>query len=321
MSLTVISSARLHLGFYNLVNNGKAYGSIGVSISKPIVKVKISSSKTKKIICSDNQLISIVNKVLNTLKITNVNIEILNNIPRHVGLGSTTQLMLSVAYGITRLYNLNFSIRDLAVKLGRGHTSGIGIATFEHGGFIVDGGRKITNGKVSVPSNINELPPIIFRRSLPRNWYFILAIPEGVRGLDESEERKYLDVPAEVDPDLSYELYKTTILSLIPSVIEKNPVYFGKAITKIQFLIGKYFSRYQGGVFCSDETEFFVNKFLDNGAYGAGQSSWGPTAYGIIVGIKAAKKLFLKIVNEAYRKGIKAQYEIVNIRNSGVKII
>ena len=41
---------------------------------------------------------------------------------------------------VNELYDLGLSVHEIAVKVGRGGTSGIGVAAFENGGFILDGG-------------------------------------------------------------------------------------------------------------------------------------------------------------------------------------
>ncbi|MEZ5334482.1 MAG: hypothetical protein R2741_04185 [Methanolobus sp.] len=50
---------------------------------------------------------------------------------------------------VNELYNLGKSVRELAIAVGRGGTSGIGVASFEMGGFIVDGGHRFSDRVLS----------------------------------------------------------------------------------------------------------------------------------------------------------------------------
>jgi len=61
-----------------------------------------------------------------------------------------------------------------------------------------------------------------------------------------------------------------------------------------------------------------VKNLLNGGAYGAGQSSWGPTAYGLIEGSKRAEKLFSHMLRSAEKVGVEVELFIVQPRNKGV---
>ncbi|MCS7128322.1 MAG: hypothetical protein N3E36_03980 [Sulfolobales archaeon] len=320
MALCVESSARLHLGFYNFYEDGIAYGGLGVAIESPIVRIKVNKCEDFKLVAlGDVYLEDVANAVKRKLKVENVCITVEKAIPRNVGLGSTTQIALAIAYGITKLFNLNYSIRELALILKRGKDSGVGIAAFENGGFIVDGGRKI-NGKVEEPKTLNDIPPVIFQSPLPQNWYFIILIPRGIKGLDELRERYAMDYPRSLPRDLQYELYKLLLLHIIPSVIRGDIKTFGMAVTKLQMIVGTYFSKYQGGVYCCREVEELVKTLLEAGAYGAGQSSWGPTTYGIVEELEKAYVVLKKVLERAYKLNIDLEYLIVKARNRGVQI-
>ena len=313
MTVEVESSARIHLGFYNMYNDGVAYGSIGVAVTEPIVRVRVKPSD--KLVVDNKSGIpvdDVVSNVINKLRCDNVQIEVLEAIPRHVGLGSTTQLSLSLGYAIANLKGLKISIRELAVKLGRGVNSGIGVAAFESGGFIVDSGRYTSNGKVYPPKTPYDIPHVVFRHKLPRDWYFIILLPKGIKGLSEREERSIMESPEPLPQDIQYELYKTLVLHLIPSVLRNDIVTFGKAVTKIQYIVGMYFSKYQGGIFCCDEVDYLVHSLLELGAYGAGQSSWGPTTYGIVKSISRARRLLRKVLERASSKSL--DVEAVELR-------
>ena len=75
----------------------------------------------------------------------NVHINVKEAIPAHVGLGSGTQLSLAVAVALAKLFNVKASIQELTFAMDRARRTGVGTAIFETGGFVVDGGKAITN--------------------------------------------------------------------------------------------------------------------------------------------------------------------------------
>ena len=331
MEVVVETSARLHLGFYNFLEDNIAYGSIGVSIEVPKISITAGISKDSQLIIVNKTGIDVNDIIDNVIKkvrdsvnkeLPGLRINIVEAIPRHVGLGSTTQMSLAIGAAIMKLLNKRIKIRELAVILGRGRDSGIGITAFEQGGFIVDSGRRLppNSTRVEPPKNIDDLPYPIFRIKVPNDWYFLVFIPKRRVGLDELAERKAMDMPTPLPKELKYELYKLLLLYLIPSITMNDIKTFGNALTKLQVLVGQYFSKYQGGIYCCDETEFVIKSLLKHGAYGAGQSSWGPTAYGIVRGQRQAMKVLTGVRKDIERKGYDMLYFVTKARNKGAVI-
>ncbi|MEM0228182.1 MAG: hypothetical protein QXJ22_05335, partial [Ignisphaera sp.] len=95
---------------------------------------------------------------------------------------------------------------------------------------------------------------------------------------------------------------------------------FGKALTKLQVIVGEYFSKFQGGIYCCREAEEIVRILLDAGVHGAGQSSWGPTVYGIVDGRDNATWILQKVVDRVQKLGIEFDYHLVNARRNGATI-
>jgi predicted sugar kinase len=54
---------------------------------------------------------------------------------------------------------------------------------------------------------------------------------------------------------------------------------------------GRWFAAVQGSVFAPGPGEELVRRMAEWGACGVGQSSWGPTVYGIVRGEDTAKRL------------------------------
>ena len=55
--------------------------------------------------------------------------------------------------------------------------------------------------------------------------------------------------------------------------------------------MGESFAAVQGGRFGNQLSEEMIGFLLDRGAVGAGQSSWGPTVYGLVKSEVAAHQL------------------------------
>jgi beta-ribofuranosylaminobenzene 5'-phosphate synthase len=317
MHVEVSSSARIHLGFYTISSGSIAYGSMGLAVNRPEVTLQISRAEELNV----RNLTQItvkpdIEEVVEQLDLPGAEVTVLKAIPKHVGLGSTTQIRLCIAYGLSRVYGLRYNVRQLAFMLKRGWVSGVGIAAYRHGGFILDSGRVLTEEGIRDPQTPDELPVVMLRRPFPRSWYFVVAVPRGIQGLDERQEKPVLGAP-ETNLSLERALHEAVLLCMLPALARGDARSFGRALTGVQRLVGRYFSKYQGGEFCCWETEQLVEAMLDGGAYGAGQSSWGPTAYGLVEGSRRAKRLLDYVLRSADKIGVEAEVFIAQPRNRG----
>ena len=310
MIVEIVAPARLHFGFYNILSS-RFYGSIGLAINSPRYRLRLRRFTGVKVVNGHVRVESYAKMLVNKLNVEGVYVEVYEEIPQHVGLGSTTQLLLSLATGIDRLYGLGLKFEDIVRICGRGRISGIGIEAFRRGGFIVD------TGHIFLCEKPIDIPKPLIRIPFPTNWGIVIVIPKNVRGFSEEEEFKYL-IPEEPPLKVKYDLLKNTFLDMIPSIIEKDYESFSKALTRLQIAVGTYFSRYQHGIYCCKETEEAVKNLLKLGAKGVGQSSWGPTAYGIFKTIGEAKKAVKELKHTLTPR--KYHIRLVKGRNIGAKI-
>jgi beta-ribofuranosylaminobenzene 5'-phosphate synthase len=98
------------------------------------------------------------------------------------------------------------------------------------------------------------------------------------------------------------------MMQLLPSLIDRDIHNFGDALTKIQVTVGKYFADVQGGIFSSSIAASGINFMKDNGACGVGQSSWGPTVYGLVEGKKQARNLQSELENFLRKDGYNGSF-------------
>jgi beta-RFAP synthase len=153
-TIQIIAPARLHFGFLELNNNSGAFGGIGLSIDKFNTKIRVKKNIGAKFkgkaldkasfflkkFCKKNKIKP--NFFLNIEKAT----------PSHIGLGSGTQLALSIGSAISQLNNVNLDLEKIAKILNRSLRSNVGLINFKHGGFLID--LKIKNKSFS---NINKV--------------------------------------------------------------------------------------------------------------------------------------------------------------------
>ncbi|MGH7351319.1 MAG: beta-ribofuranosylaminobenzene 5'-phosphate synthase family protein, partial [Candidatus Methylomirabilales bacterium] len=202
-------------------------------------------------------------------------------IPAHVGLGSGTQLSLAVAMAVARLFKLDVTLAELARLTGRGRRSGIGVTAFARGGFILDSG----GGKVS------DIPTVIFRHPFPEEWRFVVVIPHGGGALHGAPEEEAFGRLASPPQEEVAAVCHLVLMQLLPSLIEKDLGFFGQALTAIQRIIGRWFAPIQGGTYATAMAEDILALMAAEGAVGVGQSSWGPTLYGLVGGSERAQQL------------------------------
>uniref|UniRef100_A0A7J3ZJ31 Beta-ribofuranosylaminobenzene 5'-phosphate synthase n=1 Tax=Fervidicoccus fontis TaxID=683846 RepID=A0A7J3ZJ31_9CREN len=320
----IVAGSRLHLGFYNIKNPTTAYGSIGVYVEEPRTLVELerasSTSLHGPLSSSEKRMLeSIVDLYCSQTNVSGVRVKVTHHPPRHVGLGSTTQLLLSIATGIARMCGKRAMVARLALLLKRGLVSGIGIYGFWRGGFIVDSGRRCLDNMLKPPSRLSDLPRLLFRARIPSSWRFVLIIPEGVRGLKEEEEESMITKPPSVDNDVSTTLLQALLSKVVRGVIDLDLKLFGEGINTIQDLVGDAFSVYQGGRYATPFTERAVEILRGSGAAGAGQSSWGPLAYGIFKA-RGLEEVLRVLRRRLYHENIDARIVATHARNRGFSL-
>lgn len=197
----------------------------------------------------------------------------------HSGLGSGTQTSLATGKLICEHNDISINGIDLGKILGRGGTSGVGIHSFDQGGLIIDGGHSINQKNEFLPSSASKANPphLIGRYEFPKEWDIIIAIPKSENIMGKKEVnifQKYCPVPKKDVEQLSHLIF----MNLIPFLLEKNIVSFGKMINEIQKLgFKKVEVELQ-----QEKIQKLMMFMTESGAYGVGMSSFGPAIYGII---------------------------------------
>jgi len=300
VSVTVTSPSRLHFTLIDLNGElGRVDAGIGVALNEPSLKIRVSRIDSNSETETENpvEVLPILKRIMERIEPElkhSYKVEILRALPHHVGLGSRTQLSLSVAKAISVLEHRDFTTYELAKLVGRGGTSGIGTAAFDHGGFILDGGHLFRRGEGAgvkhsfLPSSASEVPPppVLFQHPLPEDWFFVLAIPHVKRGAHGSEEIEIFRQNCPIRSTEVEKLCRLILMRILPSVIEKDIYTFGESLSMIQ-QIG--FKKIEVGLQHHIIRELF--DFFATHALGYGMSSFGPTTYGIVKGESRAREL------------------------------
>jgi beta-RFAP synthase len=209
-----------------------------------------------------------------------VAIDVLEAIPAHAGLGSGTQLALALGRALALHAGRRLGAAETAALLERGGRSGIGVGAFESGGFIVDGGKY---GGEAGGSGISALlpPPVVARHPVPAAWRVVLVYDSGFRGLSGQSEREAFRELARRSPE-GVEVHAMLVLmGMLPALLEGDIRAFGEAVTELQRRVGDHFAPAQGGRFASPAVTEVLAWLRQQGVHGVGQSSWGPTGFGI----------------------------------------
>ncbi len=280
MIVEVKTPARLHLGLIELGGHfGRIYGGLGVAVDRPVCHVKIETSDKLEILGKEVEYVTeTVNLLTKKIRLeVKEKISVLEAIPAHKGLGSRTQLSLAVATALAKIHKLNTSTMQLARTLGRGTVSMVGTAVFEKGGFIIEFPRRASNGHGGH----------ILRFDFPEEWSFVVAYSLTESGLSDEVEKKILNSLEPMDEVKCSKISHLVLVRLLPALIEKDLKGFGDALTEIQRLVGEHFSTVQGDVYKNRKA---IDLLAEYGAVGVGQSSWGPTVYGLFASFEEAEK-------------------------------
>ena len=131
-AVKVNTSARLHMGFFDLSGCNSKFGGLGLAIDAPCTHISIELSEKTIIDAKSSE--NVANVVENLVKAFNIkqhfSLIINQAIPAHAGLGSGTQLALAIGAGLSQLFDLQLGISQIAAAAMRGKRSGIGIGAF-----------------------------------------------------------------------------------------------------------------------------------------------------------------------------------------------
>lgn len=328
-ALSVRAPGRLHLGFLDpAATLGRRFGSLGVVIDGFETEVEISESPVDRIVADGAAERAEIERAADCLRLLRrhsgrhepLQLRLLHVLPAHAGFGSGTQLALAIGRAFAQWHGLGTPTAQLAQWLGRGLRSGIGIAGFDQGGLLVDGGP----GRDGAPA------PVLARLPLPAAWRVLVVQDHAQRGLSGSEERHAIATLAPLPQALAADICHQVLMRVLPGAASAEFAPFAAGVTRIQRIMGEHFAPAQAG---SAYTSVAVGQLIEwiaaftrspdatDGGIGAGtgQSSWGPTGFAILPSQSRADE----VVRAARAAGVIAPslaLRIVTGRNSGATV-
>ncbi|MFC4437864.1 MULTISPECIES: beta-ribofuranosylaminobenzene 5'-phosphate synthase family protein [Natrialbaceae] len=279
---TVSAGARIHVGFQNLsLARRRLYGGIGVGLEEP--RVTITAEPAATVDADDPLVREYAERAVDVLDVSGVAVTLEERLPRHVGLGSGTQIALSVFAATAAAHDLEPRVRPHAPAMGRGGRSGVGVATFEDGGFVVDAGHPTNRFTTEPPAEGDwTVPPVVARHRLPDDWRFLVVVPDAEPGRSgENEDASMRAVVERADPAVADEIAGVVTRKLLPAAAEGRLEAFGDAVAEIGRKNGAWYADAQGGVFRPPAGELVEALEGCPVLSGVGQSSWGPVVYGL----------------------------------------
>jgi beta-ribofuranosylaminobenzene 5'-phosphate synthase len=311
MSVSVSTTARLHFGFLDPGGrSAQPFGSFGLSLDRPATRLILQRADVFAVSGPEAER---AERYLKTIAAScgidhPYRLHMDEVIPPHSGLGSGTQLALAVGAAFAALERLNITPLEIAGRLARGARSGIGMATFEVGGAVLDGGP-VGGG----------LPELVARVAFPTDWRALLIFDPSTKGLDGASEIAAFDALPDFPAAETAALQEGIVQRALPALTRQDFATFCAEVGNLQDKMGAYFAPTQGGgPYTSPHVTGILDWLRHEGIAGLGQSSWGPTGFAFSESEDAGQALLSAVRDRA--SGSPLRFELAQGRNEGAEI-
>lgn len=333
-AVTVSAPGRLHLGFLDPAGSlGRRFGSVGLVIDGFETEVELSAAAHDGVIAANPAAHAEVERAsayLHALRRHSgchaaLGLRLVQVLPPHAGFGSGTQLALALGRAFALLHGLDVDTATLARWLGRGLRSGIGIAGFDQGGLLVDGG----------PGPDGSPAPLLARVSFPESWRIVVIQDPQHRGLSGADEQRALATLPPLPQASSADVCHQVLMRVLPGASCSEFAPFAAGVSRIQEVLGDHFAPAQGArAYASAAVGRLLRWIVDAGraggdaaaadgavAHGAaiGQSSWGPTGFAILAS-QAQAEAVVEAARAAHVVDPALTVRIVRGRNRGATV-
>lgn len=327
-ALTLRAPARLHLGFLDPAGSlGRRFGGLGLVVNGFESEIELSAATTGQVTASGVAERAEIDRAVRCLHLLQrhcarqepLHLRLIRVLPAHAGFGSGTNLALAIGRAFARWHGLSLATPRLAQILGRGQRSGIGIAGFDHGGLIVDGGP----GADGAPA------PILSRLALPPAWRVLVVQDSAHQGLSGADEWHAIAALPALPLVRAAEICHQVLMRVLPGAASAEFAPFAAGITRIQQLLGEHFAPAQGGSAYSSAAVGRLVEWIGErsaaapgpgGGAAVGQSSWGPTGFAILPS-QAAADAVVDAARQARVIAPSLALRIVSGRNSGAVVV
>ena len=240
--IIITAPARLHFNSLKMnQSDGRGCGGIGVALESPFLRLALSRSK-KTVISGGNVFLRkeakiFAKNILESLEIqSGVKIKIINFYPNQVGLGSGTQLGLSVGKGVALLYDKKVTLDKIASITRVAGVSGVGFYSFSHGGLVIDGGFKMGDNEIkkSFGDHSPTPPPLSCNFKISSRWKIILIAPKKTSPeISKIDENKLFIKSTPIPLEEVGTICTNVLMGMIPSLKENDYFKFIEYLVNI----------------------------------------------------------------------------------------
>ena len=258
--IRVTAPSRLHFGLLNIPNSERlacpgldgqpglpirAYGGVGLMVDRPGISVRLEPSKRWEVSGAlSNRALAFATAFVSTVlpeQRSPFRIVVESAPSEHTGLGVGTQLAMAIARGIAQYTGLAaLSPSKLAMRVGRGQRSALGVHGFGIGGLLLEAGK--------LPGE--SISPLVAHVLLPNDWAVVLFSPPGGQAWHGDRERQAFG-DLSVDSRQADALYRIVLSGILPAAVSHDLDSFGDAVYEFNARVGDLFAPAQGGRYCS----------------------------------------------------------------------
>lgn len=278
----VRAPGRLHLGFLDPSGSiGRRFGSLGLVIDGFETVVELGAAEHAEFSAEGRAAEAELGRAREHLAELQrasgahapLHLHLSAVLPAHAGFGSGTQLALAIGRAFATLHGLDLSTLEIARLLGRGLRSGVGIAGFDRGGLLLDGGP----GEDGTPA------PLLARLDLPADWRVLLLLDPARRGLSGTDEKAALARLAPFARENAAAVCHEVLMRVLPGAASADFGSFAAGVARVQELVGGHFAPAQGGsAYASPAVARACEWIARHSPAATGQSSWGPTGFAFL---------------------------------------
>jgi beta-RFAP synthase len=278
----IAAPGRLHLGFLDPSGSlGRRFGSLGLVIGGFETRLALRRSGSSRLTADGAAAEREAGRAAEHLTAMQaatrlhapLHLHLQEVLPAHAGFGSGTQLALAIGRAFATMHELALPTAEIARLLGRGLRSGIGIAGFDQGGLLLDGGPDADGGTA----------PLLARLVLPTAWRVLLVLDTAHSGLSGAPEKVAIEaLPPFAQADAAAVCHEV-LMRVMPGAATGDFAAFAAGVNRLQQLVGGHFAPAQGGgLFASSAVANVCRWLAAQTPCATGQSSWGPTGFAIL---------------------------------------
>lgn len=303
--LEIRTGCRLHFGLLELCRGEPlCFGGFGLMVDQPQWRIQMRGSAQ-----SDSPRVKALDEIVRrTQQVVDLRRQLepdtsfpseieVAPLPLHCGLGAGTQLGCAVALGLEIFSRCQSRKQPPATQWtdcgqflsgrreewlirysGRGLRSGIGLQGALTGGLILDAGYAADS---SEPRTLKTQI-----RHLPEEWRVLLILSKETESVSGAAESKLLDAIGSTPNPTCRAMHNAALKAMALDQFDA----FAECLEEYLAMAGNVFRQGQGGMYNGAHVSSAVAAAKECGLRAVGQSSWGPTVFGLAASARDANK-------------------------------